>query len=1348
MDGEKLEHVADVFFSLAQLSREVSDSDNDNSQLSLDALQSALEQTAEIRRAMFRHTFPPTALGVRQSTLTHKVHAFLHSLRLEHHTWRDLQKFLDCTFTYTSDMGTEKSFNLASVDIPAFFPYWADGVSNSHLTLEFEGDSFDANADANVPVEGGIGGLDDQESDLPAADIQRLELGGALYLPGVFHVIDNATKDVLKKSEVWEQSAKSMLESVLLFFNASYRRKWFVASCCVGQFRGWSMFFESASPKLEGGRAWGVVSSGISWVLERKVILQRSWRADALLAGAPDEPDEGGQEGAKLLQRVDDAVQSSLFWAFVDMCSTITSMLDDITSWTQGCACHGRQLMAQLKPLLHGHGPLSCPMRGRRAPEVAEGALSRFIDNLFLFNDSQLALVHTAGLEEEERSRLMLDWSAMKVHMRMQFELKLSPWQRLPLSTLGLGHWDLSAARRMVWNCLVEWENLTVEQQELAHPHSKRLCADLRPHALAFVRSEPMDQWVPLQRLRAQAAFAPILEQSIERRHAVLHQHLRCAPHHSAPFVSICERKEEVVEVVSGGKINKLAEVCEQTRTPPAAAEALGLAFHHEFAQHLDVACTLAVSLPHSLVASVVYRCDLGTQYRALQSVHKRPPPPEAMSWPDVQALEQGPESEGAAVSASAEFERQLLQQHAWGHLCSAAGPNDFYSIAAQQALPVDAQPLMLPLRAALSSRAKCHKLPLSLCDGPQGVSVEMNFEHDEGVPDTHASPACHISDELVLQKPPTVSEDSASAAQAQEHREHPYIFFRVIAGNPGRKKLARADCGFQLRSDHVAIEKCDIHDISFEKKQVSVLITAASAPQLFQQPGALASCLLWTVERTKPAFRGGSKLSCEADLAVEALLKAKAGAGDGLQASFDLSVHAPEYASYNKGLQELGAAGLAKSSSTTPDLSSWSLTSHALTNLTQVAVLQNPVSLLRMPAARNQGKDLQQLSILELILRLKDEGFELEACSADSRAEPLPFNTSTCRPKKWYLRDKNMNVCKNYLLALLRPDAVRKNGHEQVRHLRNASYYNELFGAQPCKRGERKKALQREGIHLVADAGAEALEDTGHSSARTKKKRKAQSALADKERAPVAPGEGALALADAHGASASASGQPKSSGRAVHPKSFKWGAASFTFKGPRSYQVTCPRICTHRHAAGKHTACTKTKVFASEEEEALLIRQLKYWVSQASRFASRRDHMNRCQFLTPPSDDELEASKIASDYETEDEERRPVVKRRRIVGKSADVEAAVSSAKAAAKSTAKAKGKSSAKPRPQPKSKGKAKAKAKATAATSSPAPDNPVSDTAEASSSSSSSSGSSSSDSSESGSNSDSSSSHSSSD
>ena len=1300
--GQQLLQVLQVFFDLALSSQRLSEGADP---LNVEALEDILERTDFMKRCMQHHTFPPTALGVRQTTLSHKVHAFLHSLRLEHSTWSQLQAFLDNTFAYTSDMGTEASFNLTTVDVPSYFPYWPDPGSNSHLSLDFQdADQAEEPVDA---IDAALELLDDGGGPEAAAQVvecRSLDLSKSLFVPGMFHVIDNATKDVLKKSSLWSQSLKGMLESVLLFFNAFHRRKWFMVKCLGGRLQAFSEFFQSAPPKLEGGRAWGVVSTGVAWVLERQVMLQQAWSAESLLSSAaPQDAQAQGdqrqqqQESTKLVTSVDEAIRSPIFWAFLNVCSCITHILDKITSWTQGCACHGYEMRQQLEPLLAGRGPLSCPMRGRRAPEIAEGALHRFIDGLFQYNDSQILMVHAAGLEQEAKTQLLLDWSAMKVHMRMQFDLKLSPWRQLPLSALALGHWDISVARRMMWDCMVEWENLTEEQQTAAHHHSRKLFVTYRQEALSFIRGEAEAAWPNLVHVRAQSAFVPILEQSIERRHALLHQHLRGAPHHSAPYVSLCERKDEILDLLSVEARGRqaaehLAELCCFTRTPPQVAQALGLASHEEFSAFVCAdSGELSVGIPHCFVASVVYRCDLRTQYKSLPLVHKKPYNPwflpaqgglAMLEDAHLEGPQQGDASreEQQAESASSEHLQKMLGFHAWAHV-AAASSQEFFSLTPSQALPVNADQLLQPLADAVFPGHR--KLPLSLLDGPKDIVIDMDFGDDSGVPNSGSSnlalavlPGQESAN--VVAEEPSSSSNSPAPPNPVAPLTRP-VMFRVVSGTPGQKKLARTDNALEIGGQHIAVERCVIHELDYPNRQVSVRVSAGHCQsELLQTPASFQSCLSWQVLRSKASFID-AKLSPEEEVVLDELLKAR-GAGAGGENKFQLSVHSQNYEAHLAGLQALKAGGFVDQyEGGLDDVSGWALSAKGVASLCQVVVLHNSASLLSMPAGRSERRDIDKMTILELMHKLRDAGFQLEVRSKDLRAEPLAFNLSTGRPKKWYVKDRSMEVCRQYILALLDPDTLRKNGHEQVRHLQKASYYQELFGAarKHGSRSRKGKSLLMLSDEGTADPMPMPLEDVRVAAkAKAAPKRRAAQPLQD-----AANSGGALALADAAAAGVDDDAGQASRARRVHPKSFRWGALMLTFKSPGSYQATCPRVCTHRHTAGHQTACTKTRSFeqGNAEAEALVIRELKYWGCQAFQFPSRGAHMKNCRFQSPPEDAELEGMKIPSDYETADEELRPVVKRRRR-GKQADSEVPEPKAKSKASGGPKAKSKAGVK--------------------------------------------------------------------
>ena len=244
----------------------------------------------------------------------------------------------------------------------------------------------------------------------------------------------------------------------------------------------------------------------------------------------------------------------------------------------------------------------------------------------------------------------------------------------------------------------------------------------------------------------------------------------------------------------------------------------MGLARHEEFAEYFDIdSAELAVGIPHCLVASVVYRCDLKTQYTALPTVHKRPytpwylgvqhpgPAPALMDG-DVGGAdgessapaEPRVHGEGQIERSSDEHLRNMLGFHAWAHLTSAAGPEDFFSLTPSQALPVNTESLMLPLQNAVISghREASRKLPLSLCDGPSGVVVEMDFGDDSGVPSNPTGLELAVAlpgEESVNPRP----ESSASNASSCPHTRP--VIFRVVSGTVGHKKLARTDSALEL---------------------------------------------------------------------------------------------------------------------------------------------------------------------------------------------------------------------------------------------------------------------------------------------------------------------------------------------------------------------------------------------------------------------------------------------------------------------------------------------------------------------------------------------------------------------
>ena len=392
------------------------------------------------------------------------------------------------------------------------------------------------------------------------------------------------------------------------------------------------------------------------------------------------------------------------------MINSLVEIISGMTAWAQSCPCHPKALRQQMEDVL-GIPKLKCPMRGLRCPEIVAGELRAVLERHLAHQTCEVSLLFTAGLSEQEQSRARLDWTRLKGQLQMQLELKLMPFQSLPLSLLGLGHWDETKARELLWRACAEYESLTLQEQEAAHPLTKQFFSvsdgDLRSEVVQFLREVAAETLPGLMRVRLSSAWTPVLEQSIERKHAQLHARIKAAPHHSPPYVSLVERGPEVTELIhtEASAIDALTDICADVRKPALVAKALGLTAHPAFRAFLDR--NPKQPLPHPLVASCVYRADPQTQYSPLDAsaVKGMKPPPSISPFGDdyIPALTDAAAAAAAgasdlAIMAEAANADELAVgdvQGAWRHIISnmsfkhfaaAATAKDFFSVPAEMA--------------------------------------------------------------------------------------------------------------------------------------------------------------------------------------------------------------------------------------------------------------------------------------------------------------------------------------------------------------------------------------------------------------------------------------------------------------------------------------------------------------------------------------------------------------------------------------------------------------------------------------------------------------------------------------
>ena len=224
---------------------------------------------------------------------------------------------------------------------------------------------------------------------------------------------------------------------------------------------------------------------------------------------------------------------------------------------------------------------------------------------------------------------------------------------------------------------------------------------------------------------------------------------------------------------------------------------------------------------------------------------------------------------------------------------------------------------------------------------------------------------------------------------------------------------------------------------------------------------------------------------------------------------------------------------------------------------------------------------------------------------SCTSKPEPSSSAAITCLP--WHF------------------DLLKDFGVVSVRHCQPEKYYKHLLEPVTGPTTKQKRKRGEHALTFEVDAGALALEGAAATAAaapvvqtvqrrvRGKRRDKAfeqdtssavQGALKDRdgdrgdrdrERA-----RGSFDVPDAPPTSHANRDQRH---KQKQVKSHAWGAGYLTFKPPNSWQATCHRRNSHKHALGKNTRCTRTRTFNQPEHEADVLRQLRHWLKTALQF-------------------------------------------------------------------------------------------------------------------------------------------------
>ena len=196
-------------------------------------------------------------------------------------------------------------------------------------------------------------------------------------------------------------------------------------------------------------KRWATVSHCVVEVDSIKSILCWGWCKDGYEKSATKNTADGGVEVSK----VDECITSSDWWSAITVLLMLSKVLTMAVAWCVGCPCHfgvedecNCQRLSQLWK--------SCPMRGRRLPEIAAGAFTEYVKLTLESMKAKLVVDLPRDISAERRAGLVAEFERAGAMLLFTFTLKTSSLAVPPGLLFKCGHHNDVLARDALLKCL------------------------------------------------------------------------------------------------------------------------------------------------------------------------------------------------------------------------------------------------------------------------------------------------------------------------------------------------------------------------------------------------------------------------------------------------------------------------------------------------------------------------------------------------------------------------------------------------------------------------------------------------------------------------------------------------------------------------------------------------------------------------------------------------------------------------------------------------------------------------------------------------------------------------------
>ena len=470
--------------------------------------------------AIALHRLCPMVLGSGKTQLVHKMCAVAQAVFLETGSVSSLQTYLGHIWTVTTDLGTE--FGLSSINplsARVLFP-WLDEAYVAPVLP----DSLD---------------LDDLPDYLPMQDDDGIGLSDSLSVPGLLHIIHNASKGLFKCMHCLSESIDKLAEVARLIRTPETRKR-LIATCCTDRV---SQHFASVLNLFRGHihkERWGTVAYCTQSILALKDILQNIWSLERYQADSAGDHAAPGETSK--LEIVNQALTCDRWWCEIQMVDLLMQSIRRCYTWAESCPCHDHLLQLDDIPPKLLRAWLCCPMRGRRLPEVASGDFMGNMESLLANMMARALLVIPASMSEALRTGLLQDLSAGRSHLVFQFTLKLAAMRSPPRLLFAIAHHNQVVARDAMRECL---------QCQSGHSKIRCLQQDLSRDAIHWLQGQCLSELPALAEFIGALKFGFTVERLVEGDHAAIHRAYGSARSHTESYDSLVRRLPELKQILA-----------------------------------------------------------------------------------------------------------------------------------------------------------------------------------------------------------------------------------------------------------------------------------------------------------------------------------------------------------------------------------------------------------------------------------------------------------------------------------------------------------------------------------------------------------------------------------------------------------------------------------------------------------------------------------------------------------------------------------------------------------------------------------------------------------------------------